>query len=97
MKRRYVMRNGELVEVGLDYTQEPRAEFHIMPDIKEYKSMITGEQITSRSKHREHLKMHNCVELGNDSSVMNARPKPMESPRGLKETLIRVANQKLRS
>jgi hypothetical protein len=96
MRRRFVMRDGELIEVGLDYSPEPRADFHVMPDIKEYKSMITGETITSRAKHREHLKIHNCTEVGNDSSVLNARPKPLKSPKGLKETLIRVANQKLR-
>ena len=38
----------------------------IVPDIEPYQSMITGEMITSRSKHREHLREHNCVEIGND-------------------------------
>ena len=38
----------------------------IMPDIEPYQSMITGETIASRSKHREHLKQHSCQEIGND-------------------------------
>lgn len=35
-------------------------------DIQPYKSMITGEMITSRSQHRDHLKAHGCTEVGNE-------------------------------
>ena len=69
---------------------------HIMPDIQPYQSQIDGSIITSRSKHRQHLKDHGCVEVGNDSLVTKPRYKPLDSPPGLKETLIRVANEKLR-
>lgn len=41
----------------------------IQPDIQPYKSMITGEMIESRSKHREHLQRHGFQEVGNDSSL----------------------------
>lgn len=41
----------------------------VMPDIKPYRSMLTGELITSRSRHREHLKEHGYEEVGNDSSL----------------------------
>jgi hypothetical protein len=37
-----------------------------MPDIQPYKSMVTGEEITSRSRHRAHLKEHNRIEIGNE-------------------------------
>lgn len=67
----------------------------VMPDIEPYVSMIDGSIINSRSKHREHLKQHGCIEIGNDSSLYR-KPKPIETPPGLKETLIRVANEKLR-
>lgn len=36
----------------------------VMSDIQPYKSQATGEYITSRSKHREHLKAHGLVEIG---------------------------------
>ncbi|MDO9131977.1 zinc ribbon domain-containing protein [Hydrogenophaga sp.] len=39
---------------------------YVMPDIQGYKSMATGEWISSRSEHREHLKRHNLVEIGNE-------------------------------
>ncbi len=45
----------------------------VVRDIEPYKSMITGETITSRSKHREHLRAHGCVEVGNDTSHMKPR------------------------
>lgn len=96
MRHRYVQNeNGELVEVSMDYAQEPRAEFHIMPDIKPYQSMIDGRIITSRSRHREHLRDHGCVEIGNDS-VLSRKPKPLESPPGLKEDIIRAYNQHIK-
>lgn len=95
MRRRFVQINGELVEVGDDYVPDVRQTHQIMPDIQPYTSMIDGSLITSRSHHREHLKAHNCVEVGNDSSLYK-RPQPRQSPPGLKQTLIDVANSKLR-
>lgn len=38
----------------------------VMRDIGEYQSMIDGTVITSRSVHREHLKRHGCIEVGNE-------------------------------
>ena len=61
-------------------------------DIQPYISQIDGREITSRSKHREHLKAHGCIEVGNEK----VSPKPITPPSGLKETLIEVANAKLR-
>lgn len=46
----------------------------IMRDIEPYKNMIDGRMITSRSEHRELLKQHNCVEVGNDTSHMKRKP-----------------------
>lgn len=66
----------------------------VMGDIKPYTSMIDGSEITSRNKHRAHLRQHNCIEIGNEKQRME--PKPLKSPPGLKETLIRVAYEKLR-
>lgn len=46
----------------------------IMRDIEPYKNMIDGRMITSRSEHRELLRKHNCVEVGNDTSHMKKKP-----------------------
>lgn len=92
MRQRFVQINGELVEVGSDWTPEPQHDYHVMPDIKPYRSMIDGREITSRSKHREHLRAYGCVEVGNDSSLWR-KPRPPSSPPGLKESIIRAVNQ----
>jgi hypothetical protein len=93
--RRFIQQpDGELIEVGLDYVPEPRTH-QIMPDIKPYRSMIDGSVIGSRSHHREHLRAHGCQEVGNDSSL-NQKPKPLQSPPGLKERLIENAHRFLK-
>jgi hypothetical protein len=66
----------------------------VMGDLKPYQSMVTGEEIGGRRQHREHLRAHNVVEVGN--SFDKATPKPVTSPGGLKEQIIRAANQHLR-
>jgi len=66
MRRRFVFRGGRFVELDLNAPLPPRVAPYVMSDIKEYPSIITGEMITSRSHHREHLRMHGCVEVGND-------------------------------
>jgi hypothetical protein len=47
-----------------------------MSDISEYRSIITREPITSRSQHREHLKVHGCVEVGNEYHEPTREPLP---------------------
>lgn len=90
MRRRYVVRNGELVEVSMDYEAEPRGPL-VMKDIQPYKSMIDGSEITSRSRHREHLRDHGCIEVGNDSSLAR-KPESPKPPPGLKDHIIRAVN-----
>lgn len=100
MKSRWIYPSdgSEPYQVGEDYVvpRHANAQHNIIPDIQPYKSMIDGSMITSRSKHREHLKAHGCVEVGNDSSVLNPKYKKPEPPPGLKRTLIEIANAKLR-
>lgn len=38
----------------------------VINDIKPYRSMQTGEMITSRSTHKAHLKQHGLIEIGNE-------------------------------
>jgi hypothetical protein len=67
----------------------------IMGDIKPYKSMVTGEEITSRSKHREHLRQHGMVEIGNELKHLQPKPKQDDSSR-VKELVARQVYEKLR-
>lgn len=38
----------------------------VLSDIAPYQSTIDGSLITSRSHHREHLRAHGCIEVGNE-------------------------------
>ena len=87
MRKRYVQIDGVLYERG----HEPLPEgVVVIPDIKPYQSMITGEMITSRSQHREHLKLHGCTEIGNETKeLLKPREYVDVNPQGRKE-LIRA-------
>jgi hypothetical protein len=64
---RYIQHPETLELVPADeYIRPQREATRIMSDISPYQSVITGEMITSRSKHREHLKRHDCIEVGNE-------------------------------
>ncbi len=92
-RRRYVQIDGELIEVGDDYIPEPRSPM-IYGDIQPYQSMVDGRMINSRSDHRAHLRYHGLTEVGNETKYLKSKaPAP---PPGLKDTLIRVVNDKWR-
>ena len=91
MKRSWVYIDGVAYEKG----SEPSQRFapDVLPDIEPYTSMITGETITSRSRHREHLKAHGYVEIGNDSSLRKPYTGiPDAAPQQRKELLIAQVN-----
>ena len=48
---------------------------YVVPDIGGYKSMQTGEWISSRSQHRAHLKQHGLIEIGNEKITPPSKPK----------------------
>ncbi len=97
MRTRYIQDPVTYELVPAD--QYVRAEVNapmVMGDIGEYTSMIDGSRITSRSQHRSHLRQHGCIEIGNETKHLLSQAKPPSPPPGLKETLIRVAQEKLR-
>jgi len=77
MKKTYIYVNGELVEKG---SKEHYDSFMVMPDISPYKSMIDGSMITSRSVHRDHLREHGCIEVGNEK-METKLPPPIDTRR----------------
>jgi len=56
-------------------------------DIQPYQSMATGEMITSRSKHKEHLRDHGLVEIGNETPKQKAAEKPRDIKKDLHEVM----------
>ena len=76
MRRRYIQRNGELVEVTHDYRPKERTGPYIQGDIQPYQSMATGEVISSRSHHRAHLRQHGLIEIGNELDAAKRKGDP---------------------
>ena len=88
MRTRYVWRDGEMVEIAIAHPgAEPKIQ--IVSDIGGYKSMADGSWISSRSQHREHLKRHNCFEVGNEM------PKPREITAPSREQRIKRLREQL--
>ena len=46
----------------------------VIKDIEPYKSMIDGQMITSRTRHRDHLRAHGCIEVGNEQMKVTSNP-----------------------
>lgn len=61
----------------------------VVRDIEPYRSMIDGSVIDGRKRHRDHLRAHRCVEVGNDTSHMARKPMEVSGP-SRKETLHRM-------
>lgn len=59
----------------------------VIRDIGPYKSMLTGEIIDGRKRHRDHLKAYGCVEVGNEAQKVTSKP---ISKTNRKETLHRM-------
>ena len=77
-KQRYIQVKGKLIPVENYAPSEPVGPY-VMPDIQPYQSMITGEMIGSRSTHRQHLRQHGCIEVGNEK-MSNAPPREAPPP-----------------
>lgn len=91
MRKVFVYRDGEMIEKG---TEADKPGLTILHDIKPYRSMITGEMITSRSTHRRHLRQHGMVEVGNDSSLRKPYTgMPDANPKQRKEILRREVDK----
>lgn len=65
---------------------------YVMPDIQPYKSMQTGEMITSRSQHRAHLKQHGLIEIGNEIKAAMTQQRPRDDREGRKRAIAEVLN-----
>lgn len=95
MRKRYVQIDGQLVEVSSDWSPDPVSDVHVIGDLQPYKSMVTGEMVMGRAQHREHLRKHNVIEVGNETKYLDKQPNRAPPP-GLKERIIEIAREKLR-
>jgi hypothetical protein len=73
----WVWRNGHLVDrLHAGSVQSKRRSGYIIKDIEPYKNVaIDGKVIGGRRQHRDMLRAHGCVEVGNDPAATKvARP-----------------------
>lgn len=69
----------------------------VMSDIGGYISQVDGSWIDSRSKHRNHLKQHNMIEVGNDVPMQQKTAElSTKANRERKELIGRQVYEKLR-
>ncbi len=84
---------GKLIPREEYQLESRKTSWQVLPDIQPYISQIDGHIVPSRNAHRAHLRINGCEEVGNEKMASRARNTPLP---GLKETLISVANEKLR-
>lgn len=67
----YVCSVGGVLQIAPEFGGPAIASKHVggpqvMRDMGEYSSVVDGSRITSRSEHREHVRKHDLVEVGNE-------------------------------
>lgn len=62
--------DGKLTYLNPEYQAPKRSDTvkapYFMKDIGEYRSPLDGQMITSRSQHRDHMRAHDVIEVGNE-------------------------------
>lgn len=66
---------------------------YVMGDIQPYQSMQTGEMITSRSVHRQHLRQHGLIEIGNEVKAATTPQKPKDDREGRRRAIAEALNR----
>lgn len=90
MKKRYIQdpQTLELVPYEEYYSRREVNAPMVMPDIQPYQSMATGELIKSRSHHREHLRQHGLIEIGDEVKAHMQQARPKVDRQGIRNALI---------
>jgi len=89
---RYNRGTGRVEEIG---SPGPRPDSpQLVMDIAPYEHPITGEMVTSRRQHKELLKRHGCIEVGNEKEAFfkhgGRTDGDAERSGGSRATLLRV-------
>lgn len=60
---------------------------HVMSEITPYRSMIDGSMIETRKRHKDHLRQHNCIEVGNEKPDLKEIPEVPGRKEAIKKAL----------
>ena len=69
-----VIEKGEAARRGLLAEQRNRS-YQIMPDMQPFVSPIDGKVVGGRAQRREHMRVHDVIEVGNERL---SSPKPVQ-------------------
>lgn len=71
---RYDKKLGRMVEITGDVAVERKGPY-VIGDIEPYQAVgpDAGRWITSRSQHREYLRRHNLLEVGNERKYFDGK------------------------
>lgn len=85
--------DGVCVWLNPNYKPPARSDViktpYVVRDIGEYTSIVDGTVITSRSQHREHLKAHDMIEVGNERMPSAPSAPSAQDKRALGEAIKR--------
>ncbi len=65
----------------------------VSDNLDEVWNPVDGKRYTSKGKYYDAVKASGCEIVGNDSSIKNAKPKPIKNPGGLKNDLRKAWDQ----
>lgn len=68
------------------YVSRETIGLQVVKDIEPYRSVITREVIGGRKQHRDHLRAHGCIEVGNEKM----KPRQPEYVGGLSQDIKRA-------
>ena len=96
MRQRYIQdpKTLKLIPAEEWYGRDDVAAPYIQPDIQPYQSMATGEMIQSRSHHREHLRRHGLVEIGNEIDHHMKKAPPRDDRESRRRAIAEVLTAK---
>lgn len=80
--------NGELVYSAQTPEEKRDAGYYVVGDIQPYQSQVNGSMIQGRRQHREHLREHRLLEVGNETKHL--KPYGDYTPKGVKQDLIKA-------
>lgn len=68
--------NGSWREYPRAATRPVGSGLQIIPDIEPYRNVIDGKVIGGRRQHRDFLRAHGCIEVGNERVQRREAPLP---------------------
>lgn len=82
---------GKFSLIPVEEACKPAGKVHVIQDSMDPTwHPCTGETMDSRSQFKRVTKAHGCIEVGNDPSVMNPKPREYQPITPVRQTLIQA-------